>query len=402
VPRPAPLDRRTVGPRLGLALAAALVLTAPARAAAQSAECPTRRGTHISIHETNDRRTLVIADAARCFEARSVGDVELTDDDGDVRRLSAGGTLVVSETRGGATRRAEFADRAGAVERRYFENGRAVDAAGAAAWARPLLAQLARESVVGAEARARRILRARGARGVLDEVAEIGSDGAKRVYLTTLVAEGRLSRAELADVARVAGRRLGSDAEKGRVLGAVLGASGDDPAVAAAAVDAAGTIGSDRVKADLLTRLGAPAGGGTEATRAAWLGVARTIGSDAERRRVLLAALEPARAGDALLAADAPRDAFFEAVGGIGSDRERGVVLRALAGRDALPRPALLLLLRSAAGIGSDRERADVLLAVAARPEAMRDADARRAFLDVARGIASSSEYRRVMDAVVR
>ncbi len=429
-------------------LAAALLLAlpaAPGAAAAQSPNCPARRGTHISIHETGSRRTLLIADGQRCFEARGVGDVEFADDDGDVRRLAPGGSLTVEETSpGGGTRRAEYADRAGAVERRYFENGRAVDPDAGAAWARPMIARLARESLIGAEARARRIARAGGARAVLDEVGQIASDGVKRVYLTTLLAEGRLSPAELAGVARAAGRSLASDGDKGRVLRAVLetGAAanvdaGGDAQVAAAVVDAAGTIASDgekgrvlaaaatapgadartraaavraangiasdRVKADLLTTLGpGPSGRDADAARAAYFDAAGTIASDAERRRVLLAALEPRASGDALLASAPARDAFFRAADAIASDRERGAVLRAVVRRDGLPRPALLAVLRSAGSVASDRERADVLLAVAERPEALRDDAARRAFFETTRGIASSSEYRRVMDAVVR
>lgn len=412
----------------------------PARAAAQSLACPARRGTHISIHESGNRRTLLIADAERCFEVRGVGEAEFTDDDGDVRRLSPGGTLTVEETRAGVTRRAEYAERSGAVERRYFEDGRSQSAAEGAGWARPLLARVARESPIGAEARARRVARERGARGILDEVGRIASDGVKRVYLTTLLTERRLSPAELAEVARAAGRALASDSDKGRVLRTVLEASaaanvdaGGDDEVAAAVVDAArtiasdsekgrvlsaaatapgvgsrtraavvaaaGTIASDRTKADLLVSLG---GGGTDASRTAYLEVARTIASDSERQRVLLGALEPDAAGDALLASGAGRDAFFGTLDGIASDRERGLVLRAVAGREGAGRPVLLAVLRSAGRLASDRERADVLLAVAARREALADDTVRRTLLDATRQISSSSEYRRVMDALVR
>jgi hypothetical protein len=297
------------------------------------------------------------------------------------------------------TRRAEYAERGGAVERRYFEGGREVGAGGAG-WARALLAQAARESLVGADARARRVARERGAHAVLEDVAAIGSDGVKRVYLTTLLAERRLTHAELAGVARAAGRHLASDSDKARVLRAVLEAGGDAE-VASAVVDAARTIASDSDKGRVLVAAAAAPGAGVE-TRAAVVAGAATIASDRERARVLLAALEPGAGVDALLGASGARGAFFSTLDGIASDRERGAVLRTLAARDGLPRPAVLALLRSAARIASDRERADVLLAVSARPEAMRDTEVRRAFLDVARQIASSTEYRRVMDAVVR
>jgi hypothetical protein len=117
---------------------------------------------------------------------------------------------------------------------------------------------------------------------------------------------------------------------------------------------------------------------------------------------VLLAALEPGATADALLAGAGGRDALFDAVDGIASDRDRGLVLRAMLRREGLPRPALLAALRSAERIASDREKADVLLAATARRETLTDDEARRAFLQATRTIASSGEYRRVMEAVVR
>jgi hypothetical protein len=294
---------------------------------------------------------------------------------------------------------------------------------------------VARESHIGAPARAARILRQRGAQGQLDEASLIASDGVKRIYVTTLLEQGRPTASDLRAVARFAQRSLASDSDKGRVLRAVVEHRAADASVVAAVVEsarsiasdsdkgrvlaaavaspgagpdtreqvasAARSIASDRTKGELLASM-APGAGASEAMRAAWIEGARTIASDSERRRVLLAALEPGAQADALLAGPTGRDALFDAVDGIASDRDRGAVLRALLRRDALPLSALMATLRSAGRIASDREKADVLMAASARRETLTNDETRRAFLDATRTIASSSEYRRVMEAVVR
>jgi hypothetical protein len=419
---------------LSACLAGVALLAGPSPAHAQWG-CPARRGTHISIHETNERRTLLIADDRRCLEVRSVGAVTFSDDDADVAALAPGGMLSVEETRDGRTRRAEFVERGGRVERRYLEDGRVREGADGADWLRTILPQVARESSVGAEARVARLLRQRGPQGVLDEVRLIASDGVKRTYLSALLAEPRLGDDVLRDVVRAtaarltsdsdrrrllvavaerpdasaalltavveAARALVSDSDKARVLAAALAARNADAATRATAVTVSRSIVSDRAKGELLAAL-APAAGASESARAEWLRGAGSIVSDTERRRVLLAALDAPAHADALLGSDAGRGALFDVVDGIASDREKGAVLRAVLRRERLPQPALLGALRAAERIASDREKAEVLLAVAARREALEDERVRRAFLDVTRGISSSGEYRRVMDAVVR
>jgi hypothetical protein len=391
------VSRPVASPRAFLALFALpplvivlllLLLAAPAWA---QHGCPMRRGTHISIHESNERRTMIVADGERCLEVRSVGAIEFTDDDADVRRLSPGGTLSIEETRGGVTRRVEFAERDGRVTRRYLEDGRPRDDADGAAWTRAILAQVARESHVGAEARAARVLRQGGPQAVVAEVRQIASDGVKRVYLNTLLAHDRLSSDDLGAIVRVAERGVSSDSEKGRILRGVAERRGTDAGVLAAVVEASRSIASDSEKARVLaSALAAPSV--DPGVRTSAVAVTRTIASDRAKGALLVALVPDAGATDAL----------FEAVDGIASDRERGTVLRAVLKRERLSRPALLATLRAAGRIASDTEKADVLLAAAAHRDVMTDDVVRRAFLDTTRGISSSSQYRRVMDAVVR
>jgi hypothetical protein len=124
------MTRRPAVPRplLGPAVLVALLCAGAAPTAAAQSACTPRRGTHISIRTDHDeRRTMRFADATRCLEVRSVGEVRFTDDDADVAQLAPGGSVTVEETTGGVTRRAEFTERGGAVLRRFAVDGRPAD-----------------------------------------------------------------------------------------------------------------------------------------------------------------------------------------------------------------------------------------------------------------------------------
>jgi hypothetical protein len=120
------------------------------------------------------------------------------------------------------------------------------------------------------------------------------------------------------------------------------------------------------------------------------------MSSDSKRATVMTALLRRSNGDPAIV------DALLESSRSIGSDHQRGIVLNALLERDNLSRPTLLAALRSIGGISSDREKASALITLASHREAMTDDTVRRAFLETTKSISSSSEYRRVMDAVVR
>jgi hypothetical protein len=122
----------------------------------------------------------------------------------------------------------------------------------------------------------------------------------------------------------------------------------------------------------------------------------RTFSSDTHKERVLRAILARG-AQDEGIVGD-----VLEATRGMSSDRQRGLVLRDVLQRGTLSQTTMLALLRSTTSISSDREKAQVLIAAAAQPATMNNDGVRQAFLGATRTISSSSEYRRVMEAVVR
>lgn len=313
---------------LSLLVLSPLALTGPS-AGAQSLQqgCRSVAGTRISLHEDDEMRRMLIVDRNQCLDVRSQGRVAFTDDDADLASLSPGGYLNVTEIRAGTTRRMTFTERDGRITRQYTVNGETRGESESDGWLRTVLPRVARESTIGAEARASRILRARGPAGVMDELEHIHSESIKSLYVDAMLADSRTGSAELRDLARRLPALMSSDSKRTSVMSSMLRRSNGDPGIV---------------------------------------------------------------------------DALLESTRSMSSDRQRGIVLRSILERENLSRPTLLAALRSIGGISSDREKASALITLAGHRQAMTDDAVRRAFLETTRGISSSSEYRRVMEAVVR
>jgi beta-lactamase regulating signal transducer with metallopeptidase domain len=286
------------------------------------------------------------------------GDVEFTDDDTDVKSLSPGGLLRLEDGEGRNARAVEFrADASGAVNRRFWvgSSERPFEPEGRV-WLSRVLPRFVRQSAIGAPARVARIYRAKGAQGVLAEVALLEGSWAKRIYLSELLKTPGLDSRAVQQALAQAGREIDSDFELASLL-----------------------IGTDRVLQD-------------EGTRKGWFDAARTIESDFEMRRTFSAALKRGPLSPALLAGmldtaaaigsdfeqasllidvlraqpldDATRPSFFKALDTVGSDFERRRVLSAFVKRADLPPAAIAPVLESAAAISSDFELASLLVDV--------------------------------------
>jgi hypothetical protein len=254
------------------------------------------------------------------IQIESTGQATFSDDDRSVVSLSPGGRLSIEAWRTGAPRRrVEWTRDDGGVRQAYVEEGRATrpDAA-ARAWIEQMVLEAVRETGAGAERRVARIHARGGTRGVLDEIALIRGDEAKRLYYVALLRTPGLTVDQTARLLRRAGEGIGSDAEKARVL------------------------------SEAARRRGLAAAG-------AFFDAAETLGSDEEKARVL----REVASGDVLRGEVA--DAFFRVANTIGSDRERAGVLTTVLRAEGLRPAAAAAALRTAAEMGSNSEIANVL-----------------------------------------
>ena len=307
------------------------------------------------FQRTDDNRSLTVT---------SRGQIWFTDDDSDVARVEDGGRLMIEERRRGFPDRMLIitTGRSGRQERTYLVDGvRTEYDQRAEAWLATLIPELARESGIGAEERARRILDRDGPDGLIAEAERIRSSSVRRRYLTVLLDNGRPRDADTPRALRaVAG--IGSSSEKATLL--VLAANRvplDDPATRAAYFDAVRSISSGselrRVLMAVLDRtpVGAP-------VLAEGLDASRRISSGSERATVLVAV-----AGRHRLASGPVRDAFFTAADEMSSSSERRRVLIAVLRAPGSDEAVVRAVVRSARSIASDSEKAAVLLEASSR-----------------------------------
>ena len=442
-----------------------VVLPAPVAVTPAVAQTATAAGTQSTSRTTNDGEqsgSYVWSDNSQKFEVNYRGDIEFTDDDADVSRMSPGGYLRIKDGRRlGTDNSVEFRPGSGgAIERRFWVSGkeRPFDPEGRK-WLAEVLPKFIRQSGIGAKARVGRFMKSGGAAAVLAEISRIEGSWAKRVYFNELFNQPGLSGATIQQALGQAGREIdsdfelaslliasnriitddavrrtyleaarsiGSDFELRRVLSSIVKDGPMAPALAASVLDTSGSIDSDFEQASLLVEFAArqpfdgPAG-------TAFFKALAGVSSSFEHNRVLkavmqrtdlseqtrVAALESAAAieSDFETAAflvqfvqtsgveGAMRAPFFRAAASIGSAFERGRVLQALSRRSGLSDQTVLEILRSAQGINSAFERAQVLLAVAGTHPLTREA--RDAYIDASDKL-GDYEQGRVLSALVK
>jgi len=334
------------------------------------------------------------SDGPQKIEVKVENKVEFNEDYSDVAAILYDGALRIYDSRGPRTLRlAITAAPNGELRREYWVDGqaRAFDAE-ARTWLRGVLLEAVRQGL-DAKNRVERILRRRGTRGLIEEIAFLKGDYPRRIYFEALFQskdvssqdlktalhnastsiKGDYERAQLliqiakpilakkdlvADYFEAVGK-IDSAYEHGRVLAGVLKGDELSKEVLSQLARSAADIKTDYEKASFLIK-GAENYQGDAALRTDWLNAVRTIGSDYEHHRALTSALEP----------------------------------------NEISTEALADLVTSAARMKSDYEKATFLL------EAMKhyrsDTRLRTAFVETARTISSEYERGRVQKSFDR
>jgi beta-lactamase regulating signal transducer with metallopeptidase domain len=441
--------------------AAMPVVAVPQTASTQTSSSSTSSAT--SRSDSQSSGNWVWSDNGRKVEVTYRGDIEFTDDDMDVKRLSPGGYLRIKDGgRFGTSNSIEFrAGSGGAIERRFWVSGREqpFEPEGRK-WTSEVLPTFIRQSGIGAAARVTRIMKSGGASAVLAEISRIEGSFVRRVYFTELLKQPGLSSANIQQALTQAGREIDSDFELAsllissnrlvtddaarrayldaartiesdfelrRVLGSIVKAGPMNPAVAAGVLDVSSFIASDFEQASLLAEFAAnhQIDG---AVTAPYFKALSGVSSSFEHHRALTALMKrgdlSAAARSAALESAATiesdfelasflleflktggvekgeRAPFFRAVSSISSDFERGRVLQALARHSDASDETVLEILRSIQTMnGGDFERARVLIAVASSQPLSRAG--RDAYIDAAEKL-SNFEQGRALSALVK
>ena len=268
------------------------------------------------------------SDDGKKIEVRVENKVEFNDDYSDVANIPDDGELRIYDSRGPHTfKLAITAAPNGGLRRDYWVDGqvRPFDAE-ARAWLRNVLLQATREGGLDAKNRVERILRQRGTKGLIDEIAYLKGDYVRRIYFEALLQSPNVSNQDLKAALRNASTtivsdyeraqllvqianpflakhellgdyfeavaKIGSDYEHGRVLATVFKRDELSKELLIALANSAASIKSDYEKASFLIKA-AENYQGDAALRREWLNAVRTIGSDYEHHRTLSGALKP-------------------------------------------------------------------------------------------------------------
>ena len=323
------------------------------------------------------------------------GKAEFTEDYSDVSALSEGGSLRIEEDHDGEFRRLDVTrDQNGQLQRKYFVNGeaRVLDAAGKK-WVAGLLLTAVRQGAIDTDKRVGTILRQRGIDGVLEEIASISGDHARRIYFKSLFRNETLSRSDLHKAVEAAGAKLTSDYEKANLLKDNAALFLSHATLSNAFFEAVSSIKSDYEHRQILSAL-LKQNNLSEHVLGQMLESLAEISSDYEKANLLK------EGADLFLSHASLSSAFFKAISTINSDYEHRQILSALLKQNKLSESVLTQMLDSLATISSDYEKATFLL------EASRmytgQTRLRNAYLKATETIKSEHERGRVLSALLR
>ena len=327
------------------------------------------------------------------LEVKYSGAFAFTDDDTDIKEISPGGYIKISDGNWIGRHAVEIRERGGQLERRYFVNlsERPFEPEGRA-WLRHNLPKFVRNTGIGAPARVARYLKSGGVAAVMGEIGRISSSYVKGIYFRELFKQATLTGEQYRTAMSQASREISSDYELAQLLIAVADRLPNDEASRTAYFAAATTISSDyelrRVYSTMLKR-----GPVSSQTLGNILQYATSIDSDYELSELLRQIMSQQSLDDK------NRAAFFRAINTISSDYERKRVLSAVV-KWSTDAATLEAALTAAATLRSDYEAATFLHEVLKQNGV--EGSARAAFFRVVSGLSSGHERGRVLQAVVK
>jgi beta-lactamase regulating signal transducer with metallopeptidase domain len=324
------------------------------------------------------------------------GAFEFTDDDTDVRQLSSGGWLKISDGKWLGRHSVEIRERDGQLEHQYFVNGsaRPYEPEGRL-WLRQNLPRFVRNTGIAAPSRVARFLKSGGPAAALTEIGRVDSTYVKGIYYRELFKQATLTGEQYRQVMTQAAREMrSSNYELAQLLIAVSERLPADEASLAAYFDAARAITSDyelrRVYSTMLKR-----GPVSSQILGGILANSKSISSDYELAELLRQVLAQQPLDDR------NRAAFFSAVATIDGAYERRRVLSAVVSGQRPSEPALLESALSVAASNRSNYETSQFLQDVLRQNGV-EGSVRAPFFAAVNSIDSNYERGRVLQTVVR
>lgn len=258
-------------------------------------------------------------------------------------------------------------------------------------WMSDILLAVERRTAWVAKSRVPLLIKQGGADAVLNETYLMDSDYAKRQYYNALIANTKLTDANIERILRQAGDSMSSDYERAELLKAIAAQGPLNDRLARGVIGVARRMSSDYEKRRALSA-GLESVSSAE-SRMAFFTAASTMSSSYELAELLIAAQRRS------FVDSVSSEAYFNAVAKLTSDYERRRTLSALL-KQRPDAPAILAgVLRASTTINSDYELASLLVEFASFVQVR--GELRELYLKATRSISSDFEYRRALSALL-
>lgn len=288
------------------------------------------------------------------FSIETRGKIILTDDDKDVKSISADGYLEINKTVFGSRRSLVITPSSNGVKREYYEgrtnlpfepNGRK--------WMEEILAEIVRTTTLGAEGRVNRFYRQGGYSSVLNEIDKLESDHVKAFYANALMDMPLTAKDYPAIISR-ATQAIESDHYNTEFLRDNLGKFLQTKEATDAVFAASARLESDHYKTVVIQEALRKQAASPEAVRSILMAASK-IESDHYKTEVLTSLLKQDNVGDAVIAE------MINATKTIDSDHYRTVVLTKALSKQGLSSVSYQRALESVRDIESDHYKTQVI-----------------------------------------
>lgn len=350
-------------------------------------------GRSVSFHDDEYRGAW--SNAFSSVEIRSRGEVELNEAGTEIVRVAPGARLTLRERHLARVREIEVTANADGTPRYEYEvDGRQAPYDDEARnWFAERLAQLVRETPIGAAARARRILRDVGPDALLDEVEDLESSTAAQIYITELAESASMDAPILQRAADTASRKISSSSRLRQTLIMLAEKHPGDPGLSVDLMEAAQRISSSSETRKALVEIARRRPLDSQSALAMARAI-RSISSSSEMR----AALEE-------LAASSPVDdevfsAYLETASRISSSSEQRRAMIALIDRQVLSPSVQYEAAQAVRRIASSSEKARVLGRLAA--VCSTEMSVINSYLEAVESISSSSSQGEALMALLQ
>jgi hypothetical protein len=297
----------------------------------------------------------------RTLEISARGEVELTDNDLDIKRVAPDGFVIIKERNWMTYRSIRFTSTPGGnLERVYTIQGREYEFDDEArSWYTQIMMDAARETGLGAKHRIKRIIDQKGIRAAIREIEYVSSNSIKQLYFQTILSQPDLSSEELQKAVETIVEEISSSSRLGNLLIATAKNFPDDAVLTESLIRAVRNISSSSKQSAVLIQI-AESRRINNASAIAMAEAIKTISSSSAQGAALKSLAGKCSPDYEVVSA------YVNAVRSVSSSSVQGSALKALLRKSDLEDDAYMVILDCVEQISSSSVQGDVLEDLAA------------------------------------